>query len=303
MDDSKEPPINDEDEVCANCGKAAVDDVKLKKCACNLVKYCSVDCQKNHRPQHKMACKKRAAEIRDDRLFSQPDEGHYGECPICCLPLPLDEDKSRLNSCCCQRICGGCSYANKLREEEQGLEHKCPYCREPVPKTHEEVEKNYMNRAKANDPMAIFQMGNKCRQEGDYEEAFQYYAKAAGLGDIEAHYNLSVSYHLGKGVEKNEKKELHHLEIAAIGGHPEARHNLGCYEGRNGRHERAMQHFIIAAKLGDDRALEALKRGFALGFVSKEEYASALRGHQAAIDATKSEQREEAYAFFKLTGL
>ena len=36
------------DEVCANCGKAAVDNIKLKKCACNLVKYCSVVCQKNH---------------------------------------------------------------------------------------------------------------------------------------------------------------------------------------------------------------------------------------------------------------
>jgi hypothetical protein len=37
------------DEVCASCGKAAVDEVKIKKCVCNLVKYCSVDCQKNHR--------------------------------------------------------------------------------------------------------------------------------------------------------------------------------------------------------------------------------------------------------------
>ena len=47
------------DEVCASCGKAAVDDVKLKKCACNLVKYCSVACQKDHRPQHKKICKKK----------------------------------------------------------------------------------------------------------------------------------------------------------------------------------------------------------------------------------------------------
>jgi hypothetical protein len=37
---------------CASCGKAEVDEVKLKKCACDLVKYCSVVCQKNHRPQH-----------------------------------------------------------------------------------------------------------------------------------------------------------------------------------------------------------------------------------------------------------
>ena len=32
---------------------------------------------------------------------------------------------------------------------------------------------------------------------------------------------------------------------------------------------------------------------------SKEEYSSTLRGHQAAVDATKSAQREEAYKVFK----
>ena len=75
------------EEACASCGKVAVDDGKLKICtACNLVKYCSVDCQKNHRPQHKKACKKRMAEIRDNRLFTQPEESSFGECPICCLP-------------------------------------------------------------------------------------------------------------------------------------------------------------------------------------------------------------------------
>ncbi len=117
------------DEVCASCGKAAVDDVKLKKCACKLVKYCSVECQKNHRSQHKKACKKRLAEIiRDDKLFAQPEESHVGECPICCLPLSLDATKWAVNTCCCQRICRGCDYASYLREEEQGLEQRCPYC-------------------------------------------------------------------------------------------------------------------------------------------------------------------------------
>ena len=137
--DSKEQ-IKDEaaaDEVCANCGKAEVDKIKLKKCACKLVKYCSVECQKEHRPQHKKACKKQLAEIKDDKLFKQPDESFLGECPICCLPLPLDMSKSRLNSCCCKLICMGCSYVNKKREWEQGLEHKCPYCREQLPKTDE----------------------------------------------------------------------------------------------------------------------------------------------------------------------
>src|SRR6056300_180744 len=103
------------DEVCASCGKAAVDDVKLKKCACNLVKYCSVECQKNNRPQHKRACKKRLAEMRDDRLFTQPDESHLGECPLCCLALPIDGGKSKMYPCCYTTICLGCVHANKLR--------------------------------------------------------------------------------------------------------------------------------------------------------------------------------------------
>src|SRR6056300_946225 len=116
------------------------------------------------------------------------------------------------------------------------------------------------------------------------------------MGDFEAHFNLSIMYRKGQGVEKNTKKEVYHLEEAAIGGHPEARYNLGCYEGKNKRHDRAKKHYIIAAKLGDDDALEVVKEGFAAGLVSKDEYAAALRGHQAAVDATKSQQREGAYA-------
>ncbi len=292
------------DEVCANCGKAEVDDVKLKKCACKLVKYCSVDCQKNHRSKHKKACKKRMAELRDDKLFTQPGESFLGECPICCLPLPLELDmsKSRLNSCCCKLICMGCSYANKKREWEQGLEHKCPYCREPLPNGDEKQQqhgKNYMKRAKANDPVALCQLGGTCCKKGDFEGAFQYLSKAAALGGAEAHYNLSNMYHMGNGVERDPKKKVYHLEEAAIGGHPIARYNLANHEGRSGREERAIKHFIIAAKLGFDESLEIVKENFRGGFVSKEDFEAALRGHQAAVDATKSEQRDAAYAFFK----
>jgi hypothetical protein len=48
---------------CASCGMAEVDDIKLKKCdACDLVRYCSDECQQEQRPKHEQACKKRAAE-------------------------------------------------------------------------------------------------------------------------------------------------------------------------------------------------------------------------------------------------
>eukprot|EP00985_Skeletonema_marinoi_P032287 scaffold39090_cov144-Skeletonema_marinoi.AAC.7 len=52
--------------VCAACGIAEVDEVKMKECAdCDLVRYCSDECQKNHATYHELACKKRAAELRD----------------------------------------------------------------------------------------------------------------------------------------------------------------------------------------------------------------------------------------------
>src|SRR5210317_749330 len=169
---SAEEAVAAADEVCASCGTAAVDDVKLKKCACNLVKYCSVACQKNHRPQHKKMCKKRLVELRDrDKIFfTEPDESHMGECPICCLPLPLDPKKSTFMSCCSKSICNGCQYTNRMREIEEGLQQRCAFCREPAPESMEEVDKRIMKRIKENnDPAAMRQMGKHHYNEGDYE--------------------------------------------------------------------------------------------------------------------------------------
>eukprot|EP00984_Skeletonema_dohrnii_P035747 scaffold35893_cov755-Skeletonema_dohrnii-CCMP3373.AAC.1 len=104
---------------CASCGIGQVDDVKLKDCsACKLVKYCGVKCQKEHRSQHKRACKQRAAELRDEILFKQPERSHLGECPICCLRLPLGQEKSTMMPCCSKFICNGCEYANSIYELE-----------------------------------------------------------------------------------------------------------------------------------------------------------------------------------------
>ena len=287
------------DEVCASCGTAAVDDVKLKICACKLVKYCTIDCQKNHRPQHKKLCRKRLAEIRDRDLFEQPRATHYGECPICCLPLSIHAAKNTINDCCSKIICNGCNYANIKREIEAGLGRRCAFCREPVIKTREERDKRVMKRIKKNDPVAIRYMGQMRRREGDYESAVEYFTKAAELGDTQAHHELSVTLRQGEGVEKDAKGAIYHAEEAAIGGHPEARHNLGCEEFNYGRFERAAKHFIIAANLGVHESLQMLMQLHADGHASKEEYEGALRGYQAALDETKSVERDEADAFFK----
>ena len=109
-----------------------------------------------------------------------------------------------------------------------------------------------------------------------------------------AHFRLAEMYCEGKGVEKDTEKEVYHLEEAAIGGHPNARHNLGIEELNNGRFERARKLFIIAANLGYHDSLKELKELYTKGHASKEDYAGALHAYQATVDATKSIEREKA---------
>jgi len=280
---------------CASCGIGDDDDIKLKKCtACKLVRYCSVKCQREHRPQHKKTCKKWAVESRDELLFKQPESSHRRDCPICFLPLPLDLSKSVQRACCSKVVCNGCEYTNVIREREEKLKHTCPFCRHPTPKSQAEAGMTAKNRIEANDPTAVRNMGTRRYREGDYKSAFEHFSKAVELGDVEAHYFLSNLYLAGLGVEKDKKLLLHHLEEASIGGHPFARHNLAKYEEDNGRLDRAIKHWIIAANLGFDRSMDALKSCYTEGSVSKEDFAAAFRAHQVATDAMKSPQREAA---------
>eukprot|EP00985_Skeletonema_marinoi_P022910 scaffold14880_cov90-Skeletonema_marinoi.AAC.5 len=280
---------------CASCGIAEVDDIKLKNCDdCDLVRYCSDKCQQDHRPDHEVMCRKRAAELRDELLFRQPESSYLGDCPICCLPLSLDPKKSVSYFCCSKVICNGCNIANVSREYKQKLNIRCPFCRHLYSKSEEENERRRKKRFEANDPFALREVGRKHFDDRDYERAFEYFTKAADLGDVEAQFNLLLMYREGLGVEKDEKMELYYEEEAAISGDPSTRYSLGCHEGGNGRYDRAVKHWIIAAKLGDDDSIEKLKEMYKCGYVSKQDFASALRGHQAAVDATKSPQRELA---------
>jgi hypothetical protein len=281
---------------CASCGIAENDDIKLKICtSCELVRYCSVKCQRNHFPQHEEECKKRAAEIYDELLFKQPESSHLGDCPICCLPIPFDPNTFKMLSCCSKMVCKGCWMANTMRERQQSLVQTCPFCRHRVPKNGAESDRNNKKRAENNDPVALRELGfRRFHKHGDKKGGFECWSKAVLLGDTEAHFVLSNMYHKGKDVQKDMKKAIYHAEQAAIGGHPVARHNLGCHEKNIGQIERAVKHFIIAANIGDDSSLTRLRECYNEGHVQKEDFAAALRAHQAAVDATKSPQREEA---------
>jgi hypothetical protein len=292
-------------EVCANCGIAGVDDIKLDEChGCDLVKYCSDKCRGEHREQHHEDCKRRAKELHDKRLFTQPDGIYLGECPICFLSNPIDAAKTTFMSCCGQSICRGCGYAHMMSSIHDVVNaSRCLFCRTSV-LDKEEYEKRTQERIEANDPGALREMGSEGYREGDYDKALNYWTKAAELGDAEAQCLLGrMMYGEGVGVEKDNEKEVYHYEKAAIGGHPLARHNLACYEEDNGKIERAVKHYIIAANLGYDKSMKQLLPMYKDGYISEEEYGSTLRTHQAAIDATKSAQREKALSKIGKWGL
>ena len=210
--------------------------------------------------------------------------------------------KSTVWSCCSKFTCNGCTLANQLRAIKTRHEPSCPFCREPATGSGKEEcdkrDKLRMKRVEANDPVAIHKEGALQYNKGDYIRAFDYWTKAAELGDVDAHFRLSMLYKYGQGVEKDREKEMFHLEKAAIGGHPHARFNLGCNEMRNGNIERAMKHCVIAATHGHDHSIKMLMDAFKGGFVEKEDLAVVLRAHKAAVDATKSPQRKAAEKYF-----
>ena len=278
---------------CASCGKA---DANLKACtACMLVKYCGVDCQVAHRAAHKKACREKARELFDQKLYAQPPKRE--ECPICMITLPCSDADSVYMSCCGKFICIGCRFC--LPREY------CPFCNTATPRSDEEDIKSLSDRAETyNDPEAMIMLSGHYRngQHGlpvDLSKAFELLQRASELGSAAAHYHLGSSYKNGIEVVMDKKKAVHHWQIAAIMGNTHARYNLGAAECENRNYQRAMKHFMIAAKCGLKDSLDAVMRGFKKGYVTKEEFENTLRGYQASCEEIKSEQRDRAAAIMR----
>ena len=130
----------------------------------------------------------------------------------------------------------------------------------------------------------------------DQGKANELLLKAGQLGCATAYYNLGIIYSNGRGVESDAKTAKHYYELAAMNGSILARYNLGMMEGNAGNHQRAMKHFIISAKAGEDDSLDMVKFGYTEGHVTKDEYANTLRQYQKSQDEMNSDARDKALA-------
>jgi len=68
--------------------------------------------------------------------------------------------------------------------------NSCAFCRELLPTTKEEADRKTMKRIEVSDPVALRQWGFRRYSEGDYKGAFEYWTKAAKLGDASEHDEL-----------------------------------------------------------------------------------------------------------------
>jgi len=279
-------------DICAACGKEGD---SLKACtACKMVKYCNRECQISHRKQHKKECKKRAAELYDEKLFKEIEQE---ECPICLLPLEKGNYTETFKSCCAKLICNGCIVAMKMSEGKD----LCAFCRTPPPSSNEEEIERTKKLMESGNAGAFNQLAGYYDQgmrglPQDCQKAHELFLKAGELGCAWAYYyyNLGVNYDEGRGVEVDRKKAKHYWELAAMGGDISARHNIGVVEGRAGNFERAYKHYMIAARAGQKRSLDYVKRGFMDGHVTKDEYTITLRAYQKSQDEMKSDERDKA---------
>ena len=110
---------------------------------------------------------------------------------------------------------------------------------------------------------------------------------------------MGLAYDNGEGVEVDKKKAKHYYELAAMNGNVNARHNLGCEEFDAGNEHRAYKHFILSARAGCKMSLDAVKKGYKCGIVTKDEYANTLRACQQRHDEMKSDDRDKAEEFYQ----
>ena len=284
-------------DACANCNKAESDNVKLKRCmACQMVRHCSRDCQVAHRPKHKKACKKRAAEIFDEELFKNPPERE--ECPICLLPLPLHGERIVFQPCCGKTLCVGCIHTQRKKDPFV----RCAFCRTPGATTDRELIDRMNKGRDRNDGESTYQLG-LCYKDGstglqkDSAKALELFLEAGKHGCADAYYAVGNFYYDGLGVEKDMKRAKYYWELGAVGGTIFARYSLGWFEVKSGNYERANKHFFIGAKAGDEVSLKAMEKGIEFGHVTKEKYAEALRLYQKQHEDTRSAMRDEAVVY------
>ena len=238
------------------------------------------------------------------------------DCPVCLVPLPLEENNTTYVNCCGKTICDACKYehyrawniTNEKREKKElpPLEQSCPFCRERFHKSDSaEFKARVEKRIAKGDVEAMFMMalwfqfGLRGFPKDD-AKAMELAKKAADMGSAKAMCHLGKACIFGHfRVQKDEKQGISYLENAVKMGHVMSRYSLACLRADEGNFYLATKHFRLAAEAGDKDAMKGIWKLFSDGKLSKTDLEEILRAHQAACDEMDSEDRRRLEAYEK----
>ena len=237
------------------------------------------------------------------------------ECPVCFVPLPLDDKESTYCLCCGKSICTACTMetlrainvinVKRAKEKLPPLANSCSFCRSTRTST---TESQFEERVRKGDDEAAISLALKYR-DGDADmnipkdeaktlELFHY--AADNLGSLAAMSKLGTLYSDGEhGAPKDRMKGRKYLEDAVKMGDVCARNTLACVEAESGNIKLAIRHWKLAAAAGDTVSTENLWKCFYKGALEKAELEETLRAYKEGYDSMSSEERERCKLFEK----
>ena len=236
-------------------------------------------------------------ETTDIDLFTPIPESE--ECPVCMIPLHIDNAETIFMHCCGKRICRGCVSKHWLNEIVKGAHHyddqKCIFCRQP-PVTNQ--TKSLRKLMKKNNPHAFIHMASAYASGNDVMQsntkALEMLICAAELGHADAYERIGKNYEDGYVVEKSLSKALAFWVVSAKKGSIPAHKELSVFHGRNENIDQYVEHLKVAAIAGDKMSMDHLMKCYKNKLLPKEDLAQILRAHQAPNDLMKSKDRDFA---------
>jgi len=231
------------------------------------------------------------------------------ECPVCFVPLPLEEGDSVYLVCCGKSVCLACTMENlratkvinakRKKKKQPPLDHACPFCR-TIP-NKKNLKEQFKERIRKGDRQAACSLAFIYRDGDDFMNIPKNEAKSLKLlhhaaddfGFPLAMAQLGVFYFHGvHGARKDEVKGQNYLENAVKMGNVFARFHLGRIEKEEGNIDLAIRHLKLAAAAGEEKAVKMLWEYFYKGALEKAELEVTLRAYQEACDTMNSVERE-----------
>ena len=164
---------------------------------------------------------------------------------------------------------------------------------EGVEQDYEQAVEWYQKAAEAGDAAAMSRLGDCYFQgqgvEADYAQAVEWYRQAAEAGNSDGMVGLGRCYEDGYGVEQDDELAMEWYQKAANAGNAEAEERLAEYSSQEAETQQngaqALEEYRQAAEAGDVDAMYYLGESYFAGEGVERNYALAVEWYQRAADS------------------